>query len=83
MFVLRVIQEQKEDGWKVPKSQVTNHCLGGSYEVLRRAGKETFGKVIGEKDVEIVLFKNTKKLHFDYFIMTGNGSTFEKIVNRG
>lgn len=84
MFVLRVIREEREDEKKPFYSRVMNHFLGDYYEFCKAPDGEQFGMVLGEKDTKVIkLYKNRENVKYAYFIMTGIGSTFEKIVNRG
>lgn len=83
MFVLRVIREEREDGTKPFHSRVVNHDLGDSYEFCKYKEDGCFGMIIGDKTNTFKLRKDELNLQYFYYIMNGDGGSFERLIDRG
>ena len=83
MFVLRVIREERESDKEPFHSRVMNHDLGDYYEFCKWNKEGCFGMVLGDKTNTFKLRKNEPNIKYFYYIMNGNGGSFERIIDRG
>jgi len=94
MFILRTIEETRENENAQWTSHVTNLELGDCYTLFYRDSKEfaplleSHGENVG--DIRIILISeaqrqgiflmgNTETVRHNYFIMTDTGKTFERL----
>lgn len=92
MFALRIITETRENGKLLFKQEVDNHYLGDFYGFRKEFTSEDadsdfnpedyFGSVVYGNGKRILLNRNSKNTTYLYFIMTGEGSSFEKLRPR-
>lgn len=95
MYTLRIIEETREDESKPFEQVIKNFELGTSYHVARRGHTSTFEQLLVEQPESLQnrirmfvvgvngnvfpVLSKTETLQCEYFIMTGNGNTFERL----
>jgi hypothetical protein len=95
MYTLRIIEETREDESKPFEQVIKNFELGTSYRLARRGCTSMFDQLLLEQPENLQnrirmfivgvngnvfpVLSKTETLQCEYFVMTGNGSTFERL----
>lgn len=95
MFTLRIIEEKRENENVPFEQVIENFEIGSSYSVVRKGFSREFDELMkkwsdmknenviailsAENGMEFHIIKNDKLSNYQYFIMTENGKTFERL----
>ena len=97
MYTLRIIEEFRADEKAPWQQEIINIELGARYSLFKGfhpmilKAQDNFKEVdVKEKIMAVIhsgnkedinIWKNDNLMHRDYFVLTENGSTFERIKN--
>ena len=95
MYTLRIIEETREDESKPFEQVIKNFELGNFYQIARRGCTSKFDELLVEQPEHLrnrirmfivgagcnamPILSKTEFVQCEYFVMTGNGSTFERL----
>jgi len=95
MYTLRIIEETRENEGVPFEQVIKNFELGNFYQIARRGCTSKFDELLKEQPEPLrnrirmfivgvggnamPILSKTETVQCEYFVMTGNGSTFERL----
>lgn len=95
MYTLRIVEETREDESKPFEQVIKNFELGNFYQIARRGCTSKFDELLVEQPEHLrdrirlfivgvggnamPILRKSEFVQCEYFVMTGNGNTFERL----